>query len=782
VKRFLRIILGLFLYLTIAQGQLFTHPIHTYAVTGDATLQNTIDLNKGILNYLTNSNANDFLSMRDLGITSVEADVIKAKALEITASVTDDFDKAMAIHDWITTNIYYNFDGLNSGDLGDNSPYAVYIQRYAVCQGFAELNNAMLRSINIPSVLLFGKAIYAVLGATWEMDDDPNSSNHAYNAVYLNNEWMFIDTGWDTFNRYENSKFIEGDTRRTYFAPLLENFSKDHRTLEISGVVCGFNVKLDFQNSETVTYFSSIGSSLAFLKKSNYIPIKAGYVFDGWYKEPELINGWSYTNDRIYSDLTLYAKWIVVSVTGISLDNSNITLAGLNSSATLIATITPSKVSNGGITWTSDNSNVATVDQYGVVTSKGIGSATITATTADGNFTATATITVTAVSVTSLSLNKTTLNLSGLNSTATLVATISPSNASNRKITWMSDNTSVATVDANGKVVSKGIGSAIISATTEDGGFTATSTVTVTAVSVTGLTLDKSTLDLEGINSIGVLKATVVPSNATNKKVNWSSDNTSVATVDVSGKVTALAAGTATITATAVDGSFMASTVVTVTIPIIPIAVTGITFDKSTLNLVGINSTTSLIASITPTSATNQKVTWTSDNTAVVTVDINGLITSIGVGTATITVTTEDGGMTAVATITVTLTPIVIPVTELIINKSSLNLTGIGSSEKLTSSILPSNATNQNIRWESSDTKVATVSLDGIVTSVGKGTATITAMTEDGSISRSLMVSVTKSISETDRVDFTPYFIGGAGSLLLVGFLFVKKTINKKPR
>jgi uncharacterized protein YjdB len=304
----------------------------------------------------------------------------------------------------------------------------------------------------------------------------------------------------------------------------------------------------------------------------------------------------------------------------------------------------------------------------------------------------------------------------------------------------------------------------------------------VTAISVTGLTLDKPTLDLEGINSIGMLKASVVPSNATNKKINWSSDNTSVATVDISGKVTAIAAGTATITATTVDGSFVASTTVTVTVPIIPIAITGVTFDKTTLNLVGINSTTSLIASIIPTSATNQKVTWTSDNTAVVTVDTNGLITSIGVGSATITVTTEDGGMTAVATVTVTMTPIVIPVTELVINKSSLNLSGIGSSEKLTSSIVPSNATNQNIRWESSDTKVATVSLDGTVTSVGKGTATITAITEDGSITKSLMVSVNKSSSETDRVDLTPYYIGGTGTLLLVGFLFVKKIIYKKSR
>jgi uncharacterized repeat protein (TIGR02543 family) len=780
VKRFLRIILGLILYITIALGQLFTNPIHIYAVAGEATLQNTIDLNTGILNYLTNSNVNDFLSMRDLGITSVEADVIKAKALEITASVTDDYDKAMAIHDWIITNIYYNYDGLNSGNLGDNSPYAVYTLKYAVCQGYAELNNAMLRSLNIPSVVLGGSAIYNDFGETWELEDDPNTTTHAYNAVYLNNEWMFIDTTWDSYNSYYEGEFrvMLPDINRTYFAQLLENFSKDHRTLEILSIK--FNVKLYLSGSRSWSLYLSYGNNLAYLQES--IPTKEGYIFDGWFKEPELINRWSYTNDRVNSNLTLYAKWIVISVTGISLDNSNINLAGYNSSATLIATITPSNASNEGITWTSDNSNVATVDQYGVVTSKGIGSAIITATTVDGNFTATATITVTAVSVTSLSLNESTLNLSGLNSSTTLTPTISPSNASNRKITWTSDNTSIATVDANGKVTSKGIGSAIISATTEDGGFTASSTVTVTAISVTGLTLDKPTLDLEGINSIGMLKASVVPSNATNKKINWSSDNTSVATVDISGKVTAIAAGTATITATTVDGSFVASTTVTVTVPIIPIAITGVTFDKTTLNLVGINSTTSLIASIIPTSATNQKVTWTSDNTAVVTVDTNGLITSIGVGSATITVTTEDGGMTAVATVTVTMTPIVIPVTELVINKSSLNLSGIGSSEKLTSSIVPSNATNQNIRWESSDTKVATVSLDGTVTSVGKGTATITAITEDGSITKSLMVSVNKSSSETDRVDLTPYYIGGTGTLLLVGFLFVKKIIYKKSR
>ena len=157
------------------------------------------------------------------------------------------------------------------------------------------------------------------------------------------------------------------------------------------------------------------------------------------------------------------------------------------------------------------------------------------------------TVTNPTVAVTSVSLNKTSLSLVKGNST-TLTATINPSNASNKTLTWTTSNSSVATVDSNGKVTAKGAGTATITVKTNNGK-TATCKVTVInpTVAVTSVSLNKTSLSLVKGNST-TLTATVNPSNATNKALTWSTSNSSVATVDSNGKITAKGAGTATIT------------------------------------------------------------------------------------------------------------------------------------------------------------------------------------------------------------------------------------------
>ena len=149
-----------------------------------------------------------------------------------------------------------------------------------------------------------------------------------------------------------------------------------------------------------------------------------------------------------------------------------------------------------------------------------------------------------------------------------LTANVAPDNASIKTVTWSSSDTSVATVDANGKVTSLGEGSATITATTDDGGFTADCEVTVNVVAVTGISLDKDIATIE-IGKSTQLTATISPENATNKNVTWSSSNTSVATVDEDGLVTAVAEGSATITVTTEDGEKTATCRVTVTQPVV---------------------------------------------------------------------------------------------------------------------------------------------------------------------------------------------------------------------
>ena len=157
--------------------------------------------------------------------------------------------------------------------------------------------------------------------------------------------------------------------------------------------------------------------------------------------------------------------------------------------------------------------------------------------------------------------------------------------------------------------------------------------------------------------------------------------------------------------------------------------VTGVSLDKTSLNL-NPGKEGTLTATITPSNATNQNVTWESSDTKVATVD-NGLVTAVAEGTATITVTTADGGKTATCEVTVT-QPAKTPVTSVTLDKTSLTL-DVGGSFTLTATVKPDNATNKAVKWSSSNENVATVDQNGNVKAVGAGTATITAAASDGS-------------------------------------------------
>ena len=252
-------------------------------------------------------------------------------------------------------------------------------------------------------------------------------------------------------------------------------------------------------------------------------------------------------------------------VTSVTLDQSELTIE-MTYTAQLSATITPDDADNRTVTWTSDNEEVATVDENGQVTAVGVGEANITATAADGSgVTATCKVTVSPKLVTSVTLNKNELTIEK-SFTAQLAATVAPDDADDLGLIWTSDNEEVATVDENGLVTAVSVGEANITATAVDGsGVTATCKVTVTPKLVTSVILDESELTIEK-NFTEQLTATVAPDDADNLSLTWTSDNEEVATVDENGLVTAVGEGTATITATANDGSGVsASCVVTVT-------------------------------------------------------------------------------------------------------------------------------------------------------------------------------------------------------------------------
>ena len=254
-----------------------------------------------------------------------------------------------------------------------------------------------------------------------------------------------------------------------------------------------------------------------------------------------------------------------IPVTEVRLSESTVGIVE-GSTYKLTATVLPENTTDSkSVSWSSSNSEVATVDANGTVTAKRAGTAVITATSTNGK-TAGCTVTVSKkeIPITEISLDKSSATLTE-GETTTLVATVLPENTTyGKSVKWSSSNVAVATVDLMGKVTAKSAGTAIITATSENGK-TASCTITVnkkdTNITITEVRLNKSTETLtEGDTT--TLTATVLPENTTyGKSVKWSSSNVAVATVDIMGKVTAKSAGTAIITATSENGKTASCTV-----------------------------------------------------------------------------------------------------------------------------------------------------------------------------------------------------------------------------
>ena len=323
-----------------------------------------------------------------------------------------------------------------------------------------------------------------------------------------------------------------------------------------------------------------------------------------------------------------------IKVTGVKLNKSETSIL-VGGNETLTATVLPEDATNQKVTWKSDKPEIATVDANGKVTGVKAGEATITVTTEDGGKTATCKVTVsdTEIKVTGVTLNKTALTLE-TGASETLTATVAPAEATNKKVTWKSDKPEIASVDANGKVTGVKAGEATITVTTEDGGKTATCKVTVNPNLVSEITLAALAIY---VGESKAVTATVKPDDATNKELTWTSSDETVATVDATGKVTGKKIGTATITATAQDGSGVSGSC---TVTVLS-AMKTVTVTPANLTL-GKNKSYTLTATVDAQPGTDTGVTWTSSDTTIATVDATGKVTATDkVGTVTITATSK---------------------------------------------------------------------------------------------------------------------------------------------
>lgn len=406
----------------------------------------------------------------------------------------------------------------------------------------------------------------------------------------------------------------------------------------------------------------------------------------------------------------------VVAVTSITLDKTSLSMK-VGETETITATVNPDNASDKSVVWGSSDVSIATVSD-GKVTAKKSGTAIITA--KSGSCIAECTITV-SVDVESFTLDKTSLELT-VGETEQLTATVKPDDATDKNVSWISSDESIAKVD-NGKVTAVNAGKAIIIA--KCGGKTAECAVTVT-VPTGSVTLDKTSLSL-AVGETVQLTATVKPDDASDKNVAWTSSDASVAKVG-NGKVTAVNAGKATITAKC--GGKTAECAVIVTVP------TGsVTLDKTSLSL-AVGETAQLTATVNPDDATDKNVAWASSDESVAKVD-NGKVTAVKAGNAT--VTAQCGGKTAKCIVTV-----IVPVTSVTLDKSSLIL-AVGETSVLTATVKPNNATDKTISWSSSDPSVVKVD-NGKLTALKVGTAVVSVIAANFSASCSVTVNKPNNI------------------------------------
>jgi uncharacterized protein YjdB len=372
------------------------------------------------------------------------------------------------------------------------------------------------------------------------------------------------------------------------------------------------------------------------------------------------------------------------------------------------------------IAWSTSNTSVVTVSSSGMVTAVAPGQATITGTV--GTKSASANVTVVQVSVASVSVALTAASVQIGQPVSATATTRDASNAviTGRPVSWSSSNLSVATISGTGAITAVGAGVTTITATSEN--VTGTATLTVASVPVASVTV---TLGSSLLNPGSTTQASAVIRDAANntlagRGITWSSSNISVATVTSEGLVSAVGAGSTTITAASenVTGSAgvtvqQSVTSVTVTIADNPISVTKTT--QATATLRDINNTV----------LTNRAVTWTSSNTAVATVSTSGVVTGVAIGNAAITATSET--ISGSAAITVQLT-----VGSVTVSLGTNNLRS-GVTTLATASVRDANGLvllGRTIGWSSSNSAVASVSADGTVLGGVAGTANITASVE----------------------------------------------------
>ncbi len=500
--------------------------------------------------------------------------------------------------------------------------------------------------------------------------------------------------------------------------------------------------------------WSTSDSSIATVNQNGYVKaLKAGTV---------VIKATAAGNSRKSASCTITVKAPEVLASGIKLNQTNVTLPKnekLQLSYSFINNPT-----NRNVTWTSSNNSIVSVDSNGMISAKAEGTATITCKAADkSGVTATCKVTVTrakpSVYVSSISINDSGLVLNP-GQTHKMNFTVYPSNATYKEVKWTSSNTSVVSVDQNGNIKALKAGSATITAASTDGSNKSASCRITVRIPVSSIRLDKTSYTVTEGNKFP-LRAAVYPSNATDKTVKWTSSNSSIATVDQNGVVTAIKPGSCYIRATA--GSYTSSCKVTVKAKVVTVSYINMVTTSSKYY---VGDSIQLYAYAVPSNATNPKLKWSTSDSRIATVSQDGVVKGISKGTVTIKVSSTDGSNKSV-TCKMTFG---IKVSNISFSSYSIEAS-TGTTYQLYPTIHPSNATDRELTWTSSNTNVASVDQNGCVTLKNPGTANIGVRAATGGTtyitfkvigsssipSGNVTVNISNSVPSSDRNTFVSW-------------------------
>ena len=435
-------------------------------------------------------------------------------------------------------------------------------------------------------------------------------------------------------------------------------------------------------------------------------------------------------------DFTVETK--VESVEINSLDETKVIEKGQTFDISSYVSVLPETATNKTVTYSSRDESIARIDQNGLIIAKSRGNVEITITTIDQNKTCTQKIEV-YVTETDIESDLEDITNIELGNTFDLSnhLNIIPLDATNKTLTYLSSNEVVATIDESGLITSVSCGSLIITVTSINNiikTYNFNVKVSVTGVEINNLK-DSNKIIEKGQTFDASSYVSVLPENATNKTVTYSSSDEAIATIDSTGLITTLHSGYFTITVTTLEGNFKASTRFECYA-----TVSGLEVETPTKTNYSVNEQYQINAHVLPLDATNQGITYYSNSTNKATVDQNGLVTFTGTGNddgaVTIEIRSKESNFVRTITFYVTL-----KVESVKLGNVSNKVLPIGNTLQLTYTLTPINATNKKVSFESSNTSIATVSATGLVTSKSSGSVTITIKTDDGNYSDSITLT-----------------------------------------